>query len=73
MSSDSEDETEDIVLAVPEKVPTIEDVIQPLSNLKIDLDSQGNKNIIFLQIKKVVWRFIDHDVVGLNEVLTKCK
>ncbi|XP_047957076.1 histone deacetylase 5 isoform X1 [Salvia hispanica] len=40
LSSDSEDETEDIVLAVPEKVPTIEDVIQPLSNLKIDLDSQ---------------------------------
>lgn len=43
LSSDSESDTEKITLAVSEEVQTIEDIIQPLSNLNVNLDSQDHE------------------------------
>lgn len=41
LSSDSESDMENITLAVSEEVQTIENIIQPFSNLNVNSDSQG--------------------------------
>lgn len=43
LGSDSESETENITLTVSEEVQIIEDIIQPFSNLKVNLDSQDHE------------------------------
>lgn len=57
LSSDSDGEHENGSLHVSEEALTIEDVIQPFTNLKVDGDIQGNDTLKFFPNQKLKFLF----------------